>query len=65
MRIIFPENLSESSRWYSIKVFERDKKVLETLNISDNVKSKIENYIKEIEEEYDDDAESIIISEKI
>ena len=59
-----PENLSESSRWYSIKVFERDQKVLETLNISDNVKSKIENYIKEIEEEYDDDAESIIISER-
>ena len=59
-----PENLSESSRWYSIKIFERDKKVLETLNISDNVKSKIENYIKEIEEEYDDDAESIIISER-
>jgi len=54
----------EQQRWYAIKVFERDDKVLEKLNISDDVKAHIENDIKAAEKEMDDDAESIITNER-
>lgn len=50
----------EQQRWYAVKIFERDEKVLEKLNLSDEVKSHIENDIKAAEKELDDDAESII-----
>ncbi len=54
----------EQQRWYAIKVFERDDKVLEKLNIPSDTLSHIENDIKAAEKELDDDAESIITNER-
>lgn len=54
----------EQQRWYAIKIFERDEKVLEKLNLSEKVKSHIENDINAAEKELDDDAESIITNER-
>ncbi|MBR4079615.1 MAG: ferrous iron transport protein B [Christensenellaceae bacterium] len=58
-------HMSEAKqRWYSIKIFERDEKVLEQMNIPEDVRAHIENDIRNVEEELDDDAESIIINER-
>ena len=54
----------EQQRWYAIKVFERDEKVLESLNIPESIQKHIENDIKDAEKELDDDAESIITNER-
>ena len=54
----------DEQRWYAIKIFERDEKVLEKLNIKPDVLVHIENDIKAAEEELDDDAESIITNER-
>ena len=54
----------EQQRWYAIKIFERDDKVLSTLNIDKGVLDHIENDIKAVETEMDDDAESIITNER-
>lgn len=54
----------EQQRWYSIKIFERDEKVLEKLNLPQSVMSHIENDITTVETELDDDAESIITNER-
>ncbi len=54
----------EQQRWYAIKVFERDDKVLARLNLSDEVKNHIEQDIKAAEQELDDDSESIITNER-
>ena len=54
----------EQQRWYAIKIFERDSKVLEQLNISKGVLDHIETDIKAAETELDDDAESIITNER-
>ena len=54
----------EQQRWYAIKVFERDEKVLEKLNIPEKTKSHIEADIAAAEKELDDDAESIITNER-
>lgn len=54
----------EQQRWYAVKLFERDKKVLEQLKLEENVLSHIEADIRAAEEEMDDDAESIITSER-
>ncbi len=54
----------EQQRWYAIKLFERDDKVLEKLNLSEEVKNHIENDIRIVEEEMDDDSESIITNER-
>ncbi len=54
----------EQQRWYAIKLFERDEKVLEKLNLSDEVRNHIEKDIKAAEEELDDDSESIITNER-
>ncbi|MBR3004243.1 MAG: ferrous iron transporter B [Lachnospiraceae bacterium] len=54
----------EQQRWYAIKVFERDDKVLESLNLSEETKNHIEKDIKAVEDEMDDDAESIITNER-
>lgn len=53
-----------NQRWYAVKIFERDPKVLERLNIEENVLLHIENDIKAAEKECDDDAESIITNER-
>ena len=54
----------EQQRWYAIKVFERDEKVLESLNIPADVRAHIEQDIAAAEKELDDDAESIITNER-
>ena len=54
----------EQQRWYAIKVFERDEKVLEKLNIPEGTKAHIEEDIAAAEKELDDDAESIITNER-
>ena len=54
----------EQQRWYAIKIFERDDKVLEQLNIPSDKMAHIENDIKAAEKELDDDAESIITNER-
>ncbi len=51
-------------RWYAIKVFERDEKVLETLKLSDSLASHLEEHITDCEKELDDDAESIITNQR-
>ena len=51
-------------RWYSVKVFERDERIDEFLKLTDEKKAKIEPIIKKIEETLDDDAESIITSQR-
>ena len=54
----------ELIRWYTIKLFERDSKVLEKLQLSKNDLEKIEKIISDIEKKFDDDAESIITNER-
>ena len=54
----------EQQRWYAIKIFERDDKVLEKLAIPESVLSHIEKDIQAAETELDDDAESIITNER-
>ncbi len=54
----------EQQRWYAIKIFERDDKVLEQLKIDPTVMTHIEADIKAAEKELDDDAESIITNER-
>ena len=55
---------AEQQRWYAIKIFERDEKVLEQLKLDQAVLDHIEEDIKAAEEELDDDAESIITNER-
>lgn len=54
----------EQQRWYAIKVFERDDKVLAQLNINPATLAHVEEDIKAVEAELDDDAESIITNER-
>ena len=54
----------EQQRWYAIKIFERDDKVLEKLTIPAETMQHIESDIKAAEAELDDDAESIITNER-
>lgn len=51
-------------RWYAIKIFERDERVLASLNAPADKMEHIEKDIKSVERELDDDAESIIINER-
>ncbi|MBR5006180.1 MAG: ferrous iron transporter B, partial [Clostridia bacterium] len=54
----------EQQRWYAIKIFERDSKVIEQLGITPEKLEHIETDIKAAEKELDDDAESIITNER-
>ena len=54
----------EQQRWYAIKVFERDEKVLEQLKVPADVMAHVEEDIKAAEKELDDDAEAIITNER-
>ena len=51
-------------RWYAIKVFERDEKVLESLQLDDTLAQHLEQHILDCEQELDDDAESIITNQR-
>lgn len=54
----------EIQRWYSIKIFERDKDIIKKLKIDKDVLDHIEKDIVAVEKEFDDDAESIITNER-
>lgn len=54
----------EQQRWYAIKIFERDGKVLDALKIDETALAHIEADIQRAEKELDDDAESIITNER-
>ena len=54
----------EQQRWYAIKLFEQDEKVLEKLNLSPDTLAHIKKDIEAVEKEFDDDAESIITNER-
>ena len=54
----------DQKRWYAIKVFERDDKVMPSLNLSTEQMTQIETDIQAAEKELDDDAESIITNER-
>ncbi|MCI5561606.1 MAG: ferrous iron transport protein B, partial [Intestinimonas massiliensis] len=51
-------------RWYAIKVFERDQKVLEDLKLDQGLAAHLEDHIADCERELDDDAESIITNQR-
>lgn len=51
-------------RWYAIKVFERDEKVMEEIDLSQSLKQHLEEHIADCEAEMDDDAESIITNQR-
>ena len=51
-------------RWYAIKIFERDEKVLEELSLTPDLKAHLEQHIADCEKELDDDAESIITNQR-
>ena len=54
----------ENSRWYAIKLFERDEKVLESVKLSADTKAKIEKIAADCEKVLDDDCESIITNQR-
>ena len=51
-------------RWYAIKIFERDEKILEELNLSSDLREHLEEHIADCEKELDDNAESIITNQR-
>ena len=55
---------AEQRRWYAIKLFERDEKVLSQLGLDAGLLARMEEDIKAVEDQLDDDAESIITSER-
>ncbi|MBR5273429.1 MAG: ferrous iron transport protein B [Clostridia bacterium] len=55
---------AERQRWYAVKIFERDQKVIKQLNISPEIIEHIENDIVSVEQELDDDAEAIITNDR-
>lgn len=54
----------ENLRWYAIKIFERDEKAVENINLSSDLKAHLEQHIVDCEKEMDDDAESIITNQR-
>lgn len=54
----------EHLRWYAIKLFERDEKILEELKLDSGSLEELENIIQSVEKELDDDSESIITNER-
>ena len=51
-------------RWYAIKIFERDREIIQDLNLGVGVLKHIEDHIRDCEKELDDDAESIITNQR-
>lgn len=54
----------EQLRWYAVKLFERDQKATENLQLSEDLLVHIDLHIRDCEEEMDDDAESIITNQR-
>ncbi len=61
---ILHELPDEEQRWYAVKLFERDSRVIERFSLNGDILSHIEKDIIHVEEEFDDDSESIIINER-
>lgn len=60
-----PKDISSNLfRWYAIKLIERDKVVLENIDLSDAEKKSVEEIISGLEKKFDDDSESIITNER-
>ena len=57
-------NTKKSARYYAIKLFERDKKIISNFSFSGIVRDKIEHIVKVCEAELDDDGESIITNQR-
>ncbi len=55
---------AENLRWYAIKLFERDEKVIEELNLSEDLRKHLEEHVQDCEAEMDDDSESIITNQR-
>lgn len=55
---------TEKSRWYAIKLFERDEKVMERCGFTQEFKDRLEEIITDCEKQFDDDSESIISNER-
>ncbi len=55
---------ADQQRWYAVKMFERDEKVLSELGVSQSTMSHIESDIVAVEREFDDDSEAIIVNER-
>ena len=62
--IIAANTEASQKRWFAVKLFERDEKATSILNLSQVQKDKIEEIVAKIEEELDDDSESIITNER-
>lgn len=63
-RIIEKQINPHQLRWHSVKLFERDQKVLASLNLSSTIQSDIEEIITSFEDQLDDDSESIVTNER-
>ncbi len=61
---LLPEELNENPRWYAVKLYERDQKVLEQTVLAADVLKTIEDIVTKSEAALDDDAESIITNER-
>ncbi|MDR0889620.1 MAG: ferrous iron transporter B [Oscillospiraceae bacterium] len=55
---------AEQQRWYAIKIFERDERVVKQFALGAKLRAHVEKDIAAVEEEYDDDAESIITNDR-
>lgn len=62
--VIAPYCPREKSKWFAVKVFERDKKIMEKLPLTPHEKAVIDDIIGKTEKKYDDDGESIITGER-
>lgn len=54
----------EKLKWYSVKLFERDSRVIDSLSLSSETVSEISSLVDDIEADFDDDSESIITNER-
>ena len=63
-RLVLASISDDLKRWHAVKVLERDKKVIKKLDTNSEILKQIEKDIKEIEKEFDDDSEGIIINER-
>ena len=58
--VVLHDMPEERQRWFAVKIFERDERIIEKLNIPKDKLAHIENDIKACETEMDDDSQSII-----
>ncbi len=64
MSLIQDSVSKQQLRWFSIKLFERDEKIVSKFQFDNNITEKLENIISECEKKLDDDSESIITNER-